>query len=183
MSFENKLESYYAKNASQADMHGWGLSGGKKSHSAMHGAGYEDEIKKAVYGHGIKDGAGGRGLSGGRRKLRKSHGGTLSAGAMGYPARYPGSFPMPGFYPAEPIMTEAKRMSFIDGLGLGSGAGLSGGTGTGGVARQMKKHKSPAKVAAGKKAASENPWLKKIAAYRQEHGVSQKQAMIALGKR
>lgn len=164
-------------------MHGWGLSGGVRHHKpakrhrkhSMHGGSdgsmgdYESEIKKAVYGHGIKDGQG----------MIPSHmikGGHMQGMHLGYSARYPGSFPMPGFYPAEPMMTEAKRMNFIDGIGT-VGQGLSGG------GRRMKHMKSPAKVAAGKKAASENPWLKKIAAYRQEHGVSQKQAMIALGRK
>jgi hypothetical protein len=40
--------------------------------------------------------------------------------------------------------------------------------------------KNPNKVAAGKKSASSNPWLMKVADYRRKHDVSQKEAFVAL---
>jgi hypothetical protein len=88
-------------------------------------------------------------------------GGVGSGGKMpkGYPSMYPGSFPMPGFYPG----------------------GQDGYQGIGGARQGRCRPKNPARVAAGRKAASENPWLKKVAAYRKSHpGMSQKDAMKAL---
>lgn len=86
--------------------------------------------------------------------------------SIGYPSKYPGSFPMPGFYPG----IQSGDMTH-----MGMGDGLSGGT-----SHKQKHRKSPSRVSAGKKAASENPWLKKVAAYRKKHSVSQRDAMIAL---
>ncbi len=211
MSLEQKLLGQYRKNAKIADMGGYGLSGGSDDGMRAAQDMYSKELMsldskgmglsggrrkrrkapKEVEGGFfpgasiiipavaslvsslLKKGGNVPGLSGGGSPMvgHGQSGGIQSGGMtqhrgmpMGYPERYPGSFPMPGFYPGGQ-----------DGYQGNIGSGLSGGG-------RMKKSKNPNRVAAGKKSASGNSWLSRVAEYRKSHGVSQKEAMIALGR-
>lgn len=206
MSLESKLRSYYTKNATQADMHGWGLSGGRAGKTARRTKAitddnpvstYEREVKKAVSmsGMGLNQGPPaylntdvhrfkykgipGNGLSGGSNRYGYAeHFGNDNPMHVGFQQKYPGSFPMPGFYPNS------------DGAGLSGGHGIMTGGyrpaymgGMMGGSSKAKKVKNPARVAAGKAAAAKSDWLRKVAAYRKETGASQKDAFKALGRK
>jgi hypothetical protein len=169
MTFDSKLKHYYQQAAHVADMGGYGLSGGV-------------------------------GVSGGKRRRAPAKKRTKKGGAhttYGPGGMYPHSFPMPGFYPG-PLagdgagdqrllsmeIKNALNKSMVPPYGSGynpmfenEGCGLSGG-------RRMARAKNPRRVAAGLSGGSVNPWLSAIAEYRRTHpNVSQKNAMIALGRR
>lgn len=210
MSLEQRLINQYRKDANIADMGGYGLSGGNDnvldeyqhqlmntlntsiprsgplgSGLASHGGrkrgrprGSKNKSSKSKGGFFpgaamlapaaialISKLISGKGLSGGEMSMLSriapndiANGIKLEqkgSPSIGYPSKYPGSFPMPGFFPG-------PQESYGQGYPV-SGQGLSGG-------RKARASRGP----------SSNPWLKRVADYRKSHGVSQKEAMIAL---
>lgn len=188
MSFEQKLAKHYGRDAQIADVGGYGLpvdDYGKRvkrsislsNRSPGIGGIHKDEMSggfpfAAVFAalpaivSAIKhfSGDGHDQMGGGMINPFSKSGGYDRQ--VGYPGKYRGSFPMPGFSPP-------PDGSVYVGAPMGSrGSSLSGG----------KRHrvKNPQKVNAGKSAAKSNPWLRKLAEYRKIHGCTQSEAMKAL---
>jgi len=195
--FDRNISRIYNKNAMVADMYGYGLNGGDDNMGVERA--YEREVLDTVS----------RG-SGVHRKKRKRGGVIAQRGRqMGYPGRYPGSFPMPGFYP--PLM-DYEKMSSPDHFyhaPLQSGGDFyssMAGNGKAGAINDVKVEGSPygygsyghglvdgdglsgasgfrkkKKSVDGRKTRPLSDWQKRLKEYMSSHpGSSLKTAMVAL---
>lgn len=99
-------------------------------------------------------------------------GGMMYDLSQGYPSKYKGSFPMPGFSPPPDGYTRSSRQMLPKGTkGTKGGAGVSGQGLSGGVGGMVRR---------GPKSAAQLAWQRKLSAYRKSHpGSSLMDAMKA----
>ncbi len=163
MSFESKLREHYLNSAKVGDMKGYGLSGGEVKR-------YPERVKEIITDVDEMHSASFP-MAGFRLGSSETYGRGLVDGGMCHVC---GSALSGGKYGNLNMMP----------LSYGEGRGLSGGDyyqmSPKGSALSGGRRKSKSRVEAGKKAAAENPWVRKLKEHMKKTGMSYKQSMMAL---